>query len=217
MTYDEPSERQLILYALEHARDLFQLRAEQAHENLDYSAEFDYGDARAIEQAMQIVANGEMPKNQRDAVLEIVKEHLPLGNSTRIQIEQVLSEHSIMMLPSYVAHGSIPVDAKLPGYIVIPTTLFRGLMQRYYMWCTTGKGDPDEIERDIEKTFNEGVAHHTAALALNESRFKLLNALRHELLWIWSECWPLIHDLTSRDTVRARFKKLPDLINRSAE
>lgn len=42
---------------------------------------------------------------------------------------------------------------------------------------------------------------------------KKMSKFQGELVWIWSEVWPLIHGLTSRSAVRERFKKLPDLIN----
>lgn len=37
--------------------------------------------------------------------------------------------------------------------------------------------------------------------------------LTHELVWINCEVWPLVHGLTSRQCVRERFRRLPDVIN----
>lgn len=38
-----------------------------------------------------------------------------------------------------------------------------------------------------------------------------------ELLWINEDVWPLVHRLTSRQTVRDRFRRLGDFINKVVE
>lgn len=45
------------------------------------------------------------------------------------------------------------------------------------------------------------------------SETELLETMRKELVWINSEVWPLVHGLTSREVVKDRFKRLPELIN----
>lgn len=47
----------------------------------------------------------------------------------------------------------------------------------------------------------------------NAQQEKLIALFRGELLWLYSEVWPLVHGLTSRDCVKQRFKRLPDIIN----
>lgn len=42
---------------------------------------------------------------------------------------------------------------------------------------------------------------------------ELIKRLKGELLWVWSELWPLVHGLTCRETLRERFRQLPDWLN----
>lgn len=38
--------------------------------------------------------------------------------------------------------------------------------------------------------------------------------MKHELLWIIEEVWPLVHGLTSRQTLKARFLRLNDFMGK---
>ena len=48
--------------------------------------------------------------------------------------------------------------------------------------------------------------------AENAKKDARIKELLGELLWINEDVWPLVHMLTSRETVRARFRRLPDII-----
>lgn len=41
----------------------------------------------------------------------------------------------------------------------------------------------------------------------------LMERMRNELLWLYDEVWPLVHELTCRNVVKERFKRLPELIH----
>jgi hypothetical protein len=37
--------------------------------------------------------------------------------------------------------------------------------------------------------------------------------LKDEILWVIEDVWPIVHGLTCRETLRKRFKRLPDILS----